>query len=349
MLRHTFLKTAVASLATPAMSRSSSGGWRTFDITTRVEVQTPAGLTRAWLPLPVADASYQRVLKQRWTGNATALRAIRVDTLHGDLLFAEWPAAETRPQVELSLEMATLDRAVDWGATVRTASTESLRRYLQPTRLLPLDCIVRAAAQRITRNLSDDESKARALYDWIVENTVRDPGVRGCGLGDIRGMLESGSLRGKCADLNALFVGLARAAGIPARDVYGLRIAPSRRFKSLGRSGDVTTAQHCRAEFHSARRGWVPADPADVRKVILEEAPGLDLESPDVQHARRRLFGSWEANWIAFNDAHDVRLPYSTGPQLPFFMYPQAETGGRRLDCLEPPAFRYQITATERS
>jgi hypothetical protein len=30
-------------------------------------------------------------------------------------------------------------------------------------------------------------------------------------------------------------------------------------------------------------------------------------------------------------------------------MYPQAETGGRRLDCLEPPAFRYQITATERS
>src|SRR3989442_824050 len=172
MLRRTFLKTAIASLATPAMSRSSSDGGRTFDITTRVEVQTPAGLTRAWLPLPVADASYQRVLKQRWTGNATALRAIRVDTLHGDLLFAEWPAAETRPQVELSLEMATLDRAVDWGATVRTASTESLRRYLQPTRLLPLDGIVRATAQRITRNLSDDESKARALYDWIVENTV---------------------------------------------------------------------------------------------------------------------------------------------------------------------------------
>ena len=32
---------------------------------------------------------------------------------------------------------------------------------------------------------------------------------------------------GKCADLNALYVGLARSVGLPARDVYGLRIAKS--------------------------------------------------------------------------------------------------------------------------
>jgi len=40
-------------------------------------------------------------------------------------------------------------------------------------------------------------------------------------------MLESKDLGGKCADLNALYVGLARAAGLPARDVYGIRIAKS--------------------------------------------------------------------------------------------------------------------------
>ena len=48
-------------------------------------------------------------------------------------------------------------------------------------------------------------------------------------------MLESKNLGGKCADLNALYVGLARAPGLPARDVYGLRvreIEPG--FKSLG-------------------------------------------------------------------------------------------------------------------
>jgi transglutaminase-like putative cysteine protease len=40
-------------------------------------------------------------------------------------------------------------------------------------------------------------------------------------------MLESKDLGGKCADLNALYVGLARAAGLPARDVYGIRVAPA--------------------------------------------------------------------------------------------------------------------------
>jgi transglutaminase-like putative cysteine protease len=213
--------------------------------------------------------------------------------------------------------------------------------------LLPLDGIVRETARKITGTETDDVAKARAIYEWVVENTARDPVVRGCGVGDIRAMLTSGNLRGKCADLNALFVGLARSAGVPARDVYGLRVAPSRIFTSLGRSGDVTTAQHCRAEFHSVRHGWVPVDPADVRKVILEEKPGLALTSPDVQYARRQLFGSWEGNWIAFNDAHEVRLPNSLGPVLPFLMYPQAEIAGKRLDSLHAPAFRYRITARE--
>ena len=40
-------------------------------------------------------------------------------------------------------------------------------------------------------------------------------------------MLETGNLGGKCADLNALFAGLCRSVGVPARDYYGLRVAPS--------------------------------------------------------------------------------------------------------------------------
>ena len=52
-------------------------------------------------------------------------------------------------------------------------------------------------------------------------------------------------------------------------------------------------------------------------------------------------------NWIAFNDAHDVALPGSKGPLLPFLMYPQAEVGGVRRDSLDPASFSYRITATE--
>jgi transglutaminase-like putative cysteine protease len=155
------------------------------------------------------------------------------------------------------------------------------------------------------------------------------------------------NLSGKCADLNALFVGLARASGLPARDLYGLRVAPSTQFPSLGRAGgDVTTAQHCRAEVWADTVGWIPVDPADVRKLILEEKKPAQSD-PYVAKVRDALFGSWEMNWIAFNDAHDVVLPGSKGTPLPFLMYPQAEEAGVRRDSLEPQKFRYTITARE--
>jgi transglutaminase-like putative cysteine protease len=91
-----------------------------------------------------------------------------------------------------------------------------LQHFLRPKKLLPTDGIVKSKASEITRGADTDVEKARAIYDWIVDNTFRAPKTKGCGVGDIRFMLESGDLGGKCADLNALFVGLgasSRAAG----------------------------------------------------------------------------------------------------------------------------------------
>ena len=163
-------------------------------------------------------------------------------------------------------------------------------------------------------------------------------------------MLESGHLGGKCADLSALFVGLCRAAGIPARDVYGLRVAPSGKgLRSLGlTSDDATRAQHCRAEVYLTGYGWVPVDPADVRKVVLEEPPGnLAVSDARVRTARERLFGSWEMNWIAYNFAQDVSLRGSSRGPLGFFMYPEGETANGAIDSLDPEHFKYSIVARE--
>src|SRR5437667_260402 len=224
-----------------------------------------------------------------------------------------------------------------------------LIRAAEPPTLIPTDGIVLETAQGITQGIASDADKARALYGWIVENTFRDPKVRGCGLGDIKTMLDTRYFGGKCADLNALFVGLARAVKIPARDVYGARCADSAEFKSLGKSGDISKAQHCRAEFYLNGYGWVPVDPADVRKVILEEGGGLPagLADPKAQPARTKLFGAWEMNWLAYNYGHDVRLPNSAAGPVPFLMYPQAETAEGRKDSLEPTSFKYQITSRE--
>ncbi len=130
-----------------------------------------------------------------------------------------------------------------------------------------------------------------------------------------------------------------------------MRVAKSEfGYRSLGVATDnITKAQHCRAEFYSAACGWVPVDPADVRKVVLEEKPNqvLPLDDEMVVKARARLFGSWEMNWLAFNTAHDVALPDARRGRIPFFMYPQCDTANGRVDCLEPENFRYQMTARE--
>lgn len=231
----------------------------------------------------------------------------------------------------------------------RRSRTE-LDYFLQPSRYVPTDGIVRDTAREATAGATSDLDKARAIYDWVVDNTFRNPKIRGCGRGDIRFMLESGDMGGKCADLNALYVGLARSVGLPARHVYGLRIAPSEQsFKSLGLAGDMATrGQHCRAEVYLRDYGWVPADPADVRKVVLEEPPGnRPLSDEIVSRARHQLFGSWEMNWMAYNYAHDVELPGSSGKPLAYFMYPQAETSEGRLDPFDPDNFRYEITTKE--
>jgi transglutaminase-like putative cysteine protease len=267
------------------------------------------------------------------------------------IVVAEFPAG-AKPVLTVTSKVATRNYAVDLNANSRQPKEKrtELEYFLRPTKLLPTDGIVKTTSDEITKGARTDVEKAQAIYTWIVDNTFRNPKTRGCGKGDIRFMLESRDLGGKCADLNALYVGLARAAGLPARDVYGVRVAKSNLgYKSLGPSTEVVTkAQHCRAEVYLSDHGWVPVDPADVRKVALEEPPGnRPLDDDMVKQARTRLFGSWEMNWMAYNFGHDVALPGSTGAPVGFFMYPQAETSEGRLDCLDADGFKYEIKSTE--
>jgi transglutaminase-like putative cysteine protease len=348
----------VVSVALPASEAPPQPGWRTFELITSVEVASPLARTRLWLPVPVsASSNYQRLISTEYDApGAVRAQLLMVAGSDVQLLYVEWADPAAVGRVTLTHHVATCNRRVYLGAARRASSTTAasvssgtLQRYLRATALLPTDGIVRTTAEGICAGKHRDIDKARAIYEWVVENTNRDPKTPGCGMGDVGSMLKSGYLGGKCADINALFVALARAVQIPARDVYGIRVADSRLgYQSLGRSGDVSKAQHCRGEFYAQEMGWIPVDPADVRKVMLEEVPGgLSLADPKVQAARSALFGSWEMNWLAYNYGHDVVLPGSSKPPVPFLMYPNAETGGERINSLDPTTFRYQIHARE--
>jgi len=358
MKRRDFLRSAgivSAGLAFPKflLARDAApDNWRTFELTTDIEVLKPAGATRVWVPTTLVNPTpFQRTISTTYhaEGGKAKFHKYSVDSL--GIVAAEFPTG-VKPVLSVKNRVETRNFAVDVSAPGRPIKENhaQLEHFLRSTNLLPTDGIVKQTADEITSGKNTDVEKARAIYEWIVDNTFRDPKTRGCGLGDIRFMLESKDLGGKCADLNSLYVGLARAAGLPARDAFGIRVAKSELgYKSLGASSEnVSKAQHCRAEVYLRDYGWVPVDPADVRKVVLEEPPGnRPLNDDMVVKARARLFGSWEMNWVCYNFAHDVALPGSSGKPIGFLMYPQAQTENGMLDSLDAANFKYEITAKE--
>lgn len=364
-LRRTFLKnTAAAAVAvalpslnfaqtTPAQSvfMPQSGGWRTFEVTTRVDIVKPEGVTRVWLPVPSLNSDYQRSLESSFSSNGTA-KFMQSGEEGTKMLYAEFAASEAKPFIELTSRVQTQNRAVDWSQkTAKAEDAATLHYYTRPTHLIPTDGIVRKTALAATQGAKTDVEKAQKIYDWIVANTYREPKVRGCGEGNIKTMLETGNLGGKCADINAVFVGLCRAVKLPARDVYGVRlVASSFGYKQLsGNPASLKGAQHCRAEVYLKGYGWVAMDPADVTKVMRHETADWikNTTNPVVAPVNKALFGGWEGNWMAYNTAHDLVLPNAKGEPVGFFMYPTAENDSGRFDSYAPDDFKYQITAQE--
>jgi transglutaminase-like putative cysteine protease len=360
MKRRDFLRSAglvSAGFSLPHTSRlflddPKDVAWRTFEVNTHVEVLKSSGVTRIWVPAAlIGPTPFQRTLSNAFHAEGGSAKLVESKADYLGIVAAEFPAG-VPPILSVTSRVSTKDCAVNLAARGKATkdNPSDLQHFLRPTKLIPTDGIVKETATKITSGAKTDEQKASAIYEWIVDNTSRNPKTSGCGTGDIRFMLETKDLSGKCADLNALYVGLARASGLPARDVYGIRVAKSELgYKSLGASSEkITKAQHCRAEVYLADYGWIPVDPADVRKVVLEEPPGnRPLDDEMVKKARTRLFGSWEMNWMAYNFAHDVVLPGSNGAPIGFLLYPQAETADGRLDCLDADNFKYEITSKE--
>jgi len=361
--RRSAMKTIAGALALPAFNpisaafAQSAPNWTTYEIVTEVNLESPNGVAQSWIPLPlVLDTNYFRTLAIR--PEASDPKAVNQVYVTPDkqarMLWTNWDASATSHSVKVSILVSTCNRNLEIVSPnpALKLSKEEQRFWTRGTKYLPIDGIVKTKSQEALANVpanATDIEKVKAIYNWVVDNTHRDPKTRGCGQGDVKLMLETNNLGGKCADINAVFVALARSAGIPARDVYGIRIADSvRGYKSLGKSGDITKAQHCRAEFYASGYGWFPVDPADVRKVILEETGGLAVNDPKVLAIRDYLFGNWEMNWMAYNYDHDIALPGSklgSKGDIPFLMYPQAENTEGRFDSLDPDNFKYKITS----
>lgn len=304
--------------------------WRTYDLITTLGVASRDGPLRVWLPLAqYKDTPWERSLGHHFEGNYTSAGIYRDPVAEMEVFYADWTSPTEEARLSLTSRVATQDRTFD--VTRRSSLAERgevLRRCLQARSHLPLDGVVRRTAERAIGRIKDPLAMGKAIYDWVVDNTrfVAGPASDV----DIGVLLENGDVAGNSTVISLLFVALCRSVGIPARPVFGLRIDHSRLFAGLGQSGDLSTAQQCRAEFYSPGYGWIAVNPSDVREAIADE--GISAGDPKLTVLRKLLFGFWEMNWISYNAALDVSLRGSEGQPLPFLARPQAEAGGQRFD-----------------
>jgi transglutaminase-like putative cysteine protease len=294
--------------------------------------------TRLWLPYPVSDAD-QAITDVTVSGDF-ARSAVYTERVDGTpMLYAEWPKNAASRRLTLVFHVDRREVA-SRDLTEKEASWDpaDYRKYLASTSRGPIDGEVKKLAEQIVKGKNNNLAKAKAIYDWTCENMYRDPDTIGCGTGDVCLLLRKPG--GKCTDISSVFVALCRAAGVPTREIFGIR---------LGKKPveDITTWQHCWAEFYLPGTGWVPADPADVRKAMLVEK--LKPEDARTKELRTYFWGGIDPYRVKLAVGRDLVLnPPQAGPPLNTFGYPYAEIGGRPLDFYNPKGFSYTITYTEK-
>ncbi|KXB28899.1 hypothetical protein AT959_18890 [Dechloromonas denitrificans] len=328
----------------PVKAPEPPSEWRTYEIITTVNLKNRSGPSRLWLPLPLnQDTLFQRTLGHSWEGNANSASMRRLPDGDLEVFHCEW-SDSSNAKLQLKTVVTTADRHFD--VTKRTVAPERddiLRRNLHASQLIPNDGLAHQLGERIVGRIKDPVAQGKAVYDWVVDNSIYDPSLPGGGTGDVRRQLIRGEYGGRSTDINGLFVAICRAIGIPARCVYGQRVGPSRLFRSLGlSSNDATRSQHVRAEFYIPGYGWIPVDPSDVRRAIAME--GLSDRESKLLSLRKVLFGVWEMNWVAFNVGVDVTLPGKNAP-LPFLLLPQLESSTGDDNGTDPAAVQYSISA----
>ncbi|MBJ6750421.1 transglutaminase-like domain-containing protein [Geomonas anaerohicana] len=289
-----------------------------------------------WFPYPTSDLN-QKIENLHFDGNYSTFTLSREPQSGALYLYTQWRGAQKNRHLTVTFDATAQERKVTKLVEQPAPIPPEVVKYVKAEFWIPSDeKKVKALSHQITAGKKGILKKARAVYDWVVDNTKRDPKVPGCGVGNVQATLAARS--GKCADISTLFVALARAAGVPAREVFGLR---------LGRPGqtDISNGHHCWAEFYLPGTGWVPVDPADVTKAVLEK----NLTPAMAKPYREYYFGAVDefrivlqkgGRGIAFSEGNKEKVNY--------FMYPYAEVDGKSLDYCRPDTFAYTVSFRER-
>jgi transglutaminase-like putative cysteine protease len=286
---------------------------RAFAFTYTVEVPAlPAGShqLRLWVPLPRSDR-YQKVSALR-IESPIPYRIHRSKFGNRAAYFVIQGARAKRPvEIRVHFRAMRLEHRAELDPPDKAAGAPAnppadLERYLAPDQMIPLSGIIAKLSEETTQGVTDPMEKARRIYEYVIAHMRYDKSGSGWGRGDA--VWACSSHRGNCTDFHSLFIGMARAAGIPARFQIGFPLPEEKHEGTI-------PGYHCWAEFYLKDAGWVPVDASEA---------WLNPKRHDF------YFGALDPSRVLFTRGRDLELspPQKAGP-LNYFIYPYAEVDGK--------------------
>ncbi len=286
---------ATAAQATPASVRR-------FRFTYRFDMKPVAGAKKiaVWIPLPV-QSKWQSVSNIDIKASVP-FKVARENVYGNRMVYLEHGPNDRWPfRAILSF---LVERREYRGQPAQRPSG----RYLSANRLVPVTGLIKQLSDRVTAGHTSAIEKARAIYEYVTDTVSYDKSGTGWGRGDA--LFACTRKKGNCTDFHALFIALARAAGIPARFEIGFPIPRDAHEGSI-------PGYHCWAEFWVEGRGWIPVDSSEAHK------------HPEL---RDYYFGTLDPNRVQMSTGRDIVLsPRQKGEPLNYFVYPYVEIDGRPL------------------
>ena len=268
------------------------------------KIDAPA---KIWIPMPQSDAfqtvkvlsldfpTQHRILEEKKHGNRIAYMTLGPE--------------HSKKDIKMIFAVKRLEKG---------AYTEDVdeKQYLEPDRMVPDKEEFKAQAKKIVAGKDGDLVKARAIYDYIIDEMRYMKFGEGWGKGDA--VYACSSLYGNCTDFHSFFIALARAVNIPARFAIGAGL-PSERD-----DGGVD-GYHCWAEFYAEGKWW----PVDISEADKYSALSI------------YFFGHHPANRFEFTKGRD--LVVDPGPEsgpINFLAYPLLEIAGKQVKVKKYFSFR---------
>jgi transglutaminase-like putative cysteine protease len=285
------------------------GDRRTFAVEYVGKVSdVPAGTKklRVWIPVPqdttvqaIRDLSFSReprLATEPKYGNRIASWEIENPPASLDLAM-RFVCARDEIRTDLALLKADGDDAPGAFSVFKAADA-----------LVVVDDEIRALSETVVRGKSGTLEKARAIYDYVVNQMKYDKSHAGWGRGSTKHACQVG--KGNCTDFHALFNSLCRAQGIASGFEIGLYL-PYDRPKQAEQLGGY----HCWAFFRVPGKTWVPVDCSEASRF---------------GDKREYFFGGHTSNRVTFTTGRDLVLePRQDGEPLNYFLNPYAEADGK--------------------